>query len=187
MKSIELLSSLIYLIFVIFRHLYDCCKFITSIINCFFYVVLNFTKQLYSDLKSMQKMKKIFDCKMFVNVILTMISMSNSWIIAYNFAINTLRIIRLHLTNNQYKKLILLIESIKHITNPVCEKKILLLTNDEFVKITNCKMFLFNFTNFEFFDLLLIYYCKRLLKVIISSSLISMVWTTWKKSKNVSN
>ena len=85
----------------------------------FFCVVFNLTKQSYKDLKLMQKMKKIFDCKIFVNVALITISISNSCVIAYNSTINTLRVIRLHLTNDQCKKLILLIESIKQITNSI--------------------------------------------------------------------
>jgi hypothetical protein len=48
-ESIELLTSCIHFIFVIFHRLYDCRKLMTFIMKRFFCVVSNFIKQSYND------------------------------------------------------------------------------------------------------------------------------------------
>ncbi len=115
MKSIELLISCIYFTSMISRRLYDCRRFITSIMSRFFCVVSSLIKQSYNDFESVQNIKEIKRSKMLNNVALKIASRSKSWVNAYNFATRTLRVTRLHLMNNQWTMLTCF-ESIKHIT-----------------------------------------------------------------------
>jgi hypothetical protein len=105
MKLIELLMSCIHLIFVIFRRSYNCRKFMTLIMRRFFCVVSSLTRQSYSDLKSMHKTKDTNRLKIADNVALRATSRSKSWANAYNSAARTLRMTRLHLTDDQWTML----------------------------------------------------------------------------------
>jgi hypothetical protein len=58
MKLIKLLITCIHSILMIFRRLYDYCKFMTSIMNRFFCVASNLIKQSYNDFESVQNTKK---------------------------------------------------------------------------------------------------------------------------------
>jgi uncharacterized protein (UPF0333 family) len=105
MKSIELLMSCIHLIFVIFRRSYDCRKLMTSIMRRFFWVVSSLTRQSYSDLKSVHKTRDTNRSRIADSVALRTTSRSKSWTNAYNSAARTLRVTRLHLTDDQWTML----------------------------------------------------------------------------------
>jgi hypothetical protein len=115
MKSIELLMSCIHFILMIFRRLYDCRKFMTSIMNRFFCIVSNLIKQSYNDFESMHNTKDTKWSKIANNVVLKITSRSKSWVNAYNSAARTLRVTRLHLIDDQWTMLTCF-ESTKHTT-----------------------------------------------------------------------
>jgi hypothetical protein len=114
-ESIELLTSCIHFIFVIFRRSYDCRKFMTFIMKRFFCVVSSFIKQSYSDFESVQNIKDTRRSRIANNVALKTTSRSKSWINAYNWAARTLRVTRLHLINDQWTMLTCF-EFVKQIT-----------------------------------------------------------------------
>ena len=64
-ELIGLLFLSIHLISIISRFLYDWQKFMTSIINHFLYVVFNFTKYSYKNLKSVQITNEMSNCNFF--------------------------------------------------------------------------------------------------------------------------
>ena len=69
--SAGLLPLLIYLISAISLLLYNYCKHIRSIISYFSYVVLNLTKQLYKDFKSVQRViGSYLSCRIFLIIAL---------------------------------------------------------------------------------------------------------------------
>jgi hypothetical protein len=99
-KSIALLILCIHFIFVIFRRLYDCRKFMTFIMKRFFCVVSNFIKQSYSDFELIQNIKDTKWSRIASNVALRATSRSKSWVNAYNLTARTLRVTRLHLIDD---------------------------------------------------------------------------------------
>jgi predicted methyltransferase len=115
MKSIELLISCIHFVFVIFRRLYDCWKCMTFIMRRFFCVVSSLIKQSYNDFESMQKTKNTKRSKIANNVTLKVASRSKSWANAYNFVARTLRVTRIHLTDDEWTMLTCF-EFVKHMT-----------------------------------------------------------------------
>jgi hypothetical protein len=115
MKSIELLTSCIHFIFVIFRRSYDYQRLMTFIMKRFFCVVSNLIKQSYNDVESMQKTRNTKRSKIANNVALRAASRSKSWINAYNSAAKTLRVTRLHLIDDQWT-ISTCFEFVKHIT-----------------------------------------------------------------------
>jgi hypothetical protein len=86
MKSIELLMSCIHFTSMIFRRSYDCCKFMTSIMSRFFYVVSSLIRQSYNDFNSMQSMKDTKRSRIADNVALRTASRSKSWASEYSLA-----------------------------------------------------------------------------------------------------
>jgi hypothetical protein len=104
-ESIELLTSCIHFIFVIFRRLYDCRRLMTFIMRRFFCVVSSFIKQSYSDFESIQSIKNTKRSRITDNVALRATSRSKSWANAYNSAARTFRVTRLHLIDDQWTML----------------------------------------------------------------------------------
>ena len=66
-------------------------------------------KQLYKNFKLVHKIKKIITFKIFFNIILIIVLISNLYIILYNLAIKILHIFYLYFIKDQYIILILLI------------------------------------------------------------------------------
>jgi hypothetical protein len=114
-KSIELLTSCIHFIFVIFRRSYDCRRLMTFIMKRFFCVVSSFIRQSYNDFESVQSIKDTKRSRIANNVALRAASRSKSWANAYNSAARTLRVTRLHLIDDQWTMLTCF-EFVKHIT-----------------------------------------------------------------------
>jgi hypothetical protein len=102
MKSVELLISCIHLTFVISRRSYDCRRLMTSIMKRFFWVVSSRTRQSYKDFESMHKTSEMNISRMFETIFFRVASRSKSWVIAYNSAARTLRVIRLHFIDDQW-------------------------------------------------------------------------------------
>ena len=114
-ESIELLISCIHFIFVIFRRSYDWRRLMTFIMRRFFWVVSNFIKQSYNDFESVQNIKDTRRSRIADNVALRAASRSKSWANAYNSVARTLRVTRLHLTDDQWTTLACF-EFVKHMT-----------------------------------------------------------------------
>jgi hypothetical protein len=104
-KSIELLTSCIHFIFVIFRRSYDCRRLMTFIMKRFFCVVSSFIRQSYNDFESIQNIRNTSRSRIANNVALRAASRSKSWVNAYNLAARTLRVTRLHLIDDQWTML----------------------------------------------------------------------------------
>ncbi len=77
-ESIELLTSCIHFIFVIFRRSYDCRKFMTFIMRRFFCVVSSFIRQSYNDFESVQSIRDTKRSRIADNVALRAASRSKS-------------------------------------------------------------------------------------------------------------
>jgi hypothetical protein len=89
--SIEFVSSSIHRIFVICFRSYDWRRHIKSIINRFSDVMSSLTRQSYNDLESISNIidrVKIFKIRWMIDLMIE--SASNSFVIAYNFAVSTL-------------------------------------------------------------------------------------------------
>jgi hypothetical protein len=104
-ESIELLTSCIHFIFVIFRRSYDYRRLMTSIMKRFFWIVSSFIKQSYSDFESVQSIRNTRRSRIANNIALRTTSRSKSWVNAYNSVARTLRVTRLHLIDDQWTML----------------------------------------------------------------------------------
>ncbi len=156
MKSIELLTSCIHFTFVIFRRSYNYRKLMTSIMKRFFWVVSSRTRQSYKDFESIQNTKRMNISKMFETISFKIASRSKSWIIAYNFAARTLRVIRLHFIDDQWITFILRRKSNSTRNNIINLKKHVSIDNKKRVSENNqLKLFRIQFYEFEIFNMIL--------------------------------
>ena len=186
-KFAKLFWLWIHLMSMISRFLYDCRKFTTSIIRCFFCVMPSFIKHSYNDFELMQKISGTTVCIIFVKMPLMIAFKSNSCIISYNSTAKTLQMILLHFINNQWMMFVLLITFVKQITYSIFKKKFQLFVNKKFLNITNSKILQLNLIKISFFFELLNCHCKRLFNAIISSAISWIIWMTKNKSNEISN
>jgi hypothetical protein len=114
--SAKLMFSSIHLISAIFLLSYDCLRHIRSIIKRFSLVVSSLIKQSNRDLESVKRINDKEICSIHSIIDLITASTSKSLIIAYNFAVNTFLITRLHLIENQCIRLTLTSSFVRHIT-----------------------------------------------------------------------
>jgi hypothetical protein len=137
--SAGLLFQLIHLTSAISRRSYDCRRHIRSTISRFSFVVPSLTRHSYNDFESVHRTsgRGALGRKISWIVALIAAAISNPWVIAYSSEANTLRVARLHLTEDQWRILALLLPSVSVIENPIWLDRSLLSANDESVKATS--------------------------------------------------
>ena len=134
---IGLLSPSIYLTLAISRLLYNQRRHIILIISLFSCVVSNLIRHLQIDLESIQRISSrlILSCNLTVALITAPIL--KLWAIAYNSEANTLLVILLHLTKDQWTIFTLFNKSASTKIYLICDKRSLLFINKELVNINN--------------------------------------------------
>ena len=132
--SAGLLLPSIHLTSVISLLSYDCRRHIKSTISLFSYMVPSFTRQLYKDFESVQRIRGSQICNMASIVDLIAAPASNPWAIVYSSEARTLYITLLYLIDDQWSILVLLSLSERTITKPICNKRSWLLANKASIK-----------------------------------------------------
>jgi hypothetical protein len=126
------------MILVIRRLSYAWRKHKMSIIRCFSCVVPNFTRHSYSDLESVHSARgKLSICSINSIVCLIEALVSKLWAIPYNSDASTLRVIRLHFVDDQYKMFVLSCLSVSTIIYPICDEWSGLLAKEESVNTSS--------------------------------------------------
>ena len=97
MKSAKLLSCFIYLLFVVFYHLYNWQRLTILIISRLSLIMPSLTKNLYNNFELIQMTIKILYWTIWKSFAFHMTPMSKPWAIAYSFKANTLFMTYLHL------------------------------------------------------------------------------------------
>ncbi len=117
-ESTGLLLPWIHFTSVISRLSYDCLRAITFTINRFSTVVPRRTRQSYRDLLSVAKINGmgVLSPSILIRVALSTEPISNPWTIAKSSAAKTLRVTRLHFTDDQCKIFAALVESARQMT-----------------------------------------------------------------------
>jgi hypothetical protein len=169
------------------RRSYDWRRLITSIIRRFSRVVFNFIKQSYNDLKSIQRTRRTVIESIFDMIVLSTASMSNSWVMTYNFAIRTKRVTCLHLIDDQWMTFALFVAFARQMTYSICDEKSLLLTKETSVNIISWRLLESSLTYFNFLMRFFICHCRRLFNSDISFEIDSTVYATWDRSKDASS
>jgi hypothetical protein len=94
----RLVSFIIYFISVISLYLYNYRKYNISIIRCFFCIILNLTKQLYSDFELIQNTSSKLILRILLIVVLIVLVISKPSIIIYNSEASILLVTLLYFT-----------------------------------------------------------------------------------------
>ncbi len=158
----------------------------TFIINRFFVMMSNLTRQSYKDLKSVTKISEMRS-SILLRVIFKIESTSNSWIIAYSSAASTLRVTRLHLIDDQCMIFAENVESAKQTTYSIWDERSRLFANETSMNITSLRIDRFRLTYLSSRCWFFICHFNRLFNRVTSSekNVESVNWTAYDKSNDV--